>query len=267
MNVHRRALIAGNWKMNAGGRDGIDLAQGVAKGTKECTKVDILIIPPYTALAAVAHTLAEARSKAQLGAQNLHEAEMGAFTGEISGSMLRDAGATAVLVGHSERRHVFGESDERVAAKLERALATDLLPVVCFGETEAQRHDDQTEATLRRQFDAVAQLILDAPAGKVVLAYEPVWAIGTGKVAEPKDAGQAHAWLRSWLQQASEAHALETRILYGGSVKPESADGLLEEAEVDGLLVGGASLDAAAFSRITMAAELIARRAETPGPS
>jgi triosephosphate isomerase len=265
VNRDRRPLIAGNWKMNAGGQDACPLAAAVAKAAREADQVDVVVGPPFTALAAVAHELDEAKSKVAIAAQNMHAETSGAFTGEIAASMLKDAGATWVIVGHSERRQLFGETDAIVAKKAESASAAGLRPIVCVGETLEQREAGQTLEVVDRQVQAVIGELAKQP-GFAVIAYEPVWAIGTGKVAKPEDAQGVHAAIRQRLAQASAELAAATRILYGGSVKADNADGLLGQPDVDGALVGGASLDPAGFAKIVDAAQRLAAQAlaETP---
>jgi triosephosphate isomerase len=261
MNPDRRPFIAGNWKMNAGGQDACPLAAAVAKSAKEMDRVDVLVAPPFTALAAVAHELDEARSKVSIAAQNMHAEPSGAFTGEVSAGMLKDAGATFVILGHSERRHLFGETDESVAKKLAAAMNAGLRPIVCVGETLEQREAGSTLEVVERQVVAVLDELGKQP-GFGAVAYEPVWAIGTGKVARPEDAQEVHAMIRGLLGKASDELARATRILYGGSVKAENAEGLLGQADIDGALVGGASLDPAGFGKIIEAAQRLAEPAE-----
>jgi triosephosphate isomerase len=261
MNPLRRPLIAGNWKMNAGGQDACPLAATVARASKDSDRVDVLVAPPFTALAAVAHELDEAKSNVQIGAQNMYFEASGAFTGEVSATMLKDAGATWVILGHSERRQIFGETDDTVARKVVAANAAGLRPIVCVGETLAERESGRTLEVVERQVTAVvAELAKHTGVG--VIAYEPVWAIGTGKVARPEDAQEVHAKIRSLLAHASAALASETRILYGGSVKADNAAGLLGQLDVDGALVGGASLDPASFGKIVEAAQRLAAQSE-----
>jgi triosephosphate isomerase len=268
MHAQRRPIVAGNWKMNAGGADACPLAAGVAQGAKELPDVEVLVAPPFTALAAAAHELAEAKSRVGLAAQNMHFEASGAFTGEISASMLKDSGATWVILGHSERRHVFGEGDEVIAKKIAAAIAAGLRPIACVGETLAEREAGSTLEVVERQVRAFLEAITPQP-GFAVIAYEPVWAIGTGKVASPADAQEVHAMIRALLAATSPELAAETRILYGGSVKGDNAEGLLSKADIDGALVGGASLDAAGFTKIGKAAQAIAARlaAEVAAPS
>lgn len=257
MNSGRRPLIAGNWKMNAGGRDALSLASGVASAAKEADQVDVLVGPPFTALAAVAHELADSKSKVEIAAQNMHAEANGAFTGEIASSMLKDSGASWVILGHSERRHIFGETDEVVAKKVAAAMAAGLRPIGCVGETLAEREAGTTLEVVSRQTEAFLSELAKQP-GIGAIAYEPVWAIGTGKVAKPEDAQEVHAMIRGMLAKVSQELADHTRILYGGSVKADNAEGLLAMADIDGALVGGASLDAAGFGKIIEAAQRLA---------
>ncbi len=261
MNPTRRPLIAGNWKMNAGGQDGCALADAVARAVKEHDQVDVVVSPPFTALAAVAHVLDESKSKVGIAAQNMHAEPSGAFTGEISSSMLKESGAAWVILGHSERRQLFGETDEMVARKVASAMAAGLRPIACVGETLDQRDAEATLEVVERQVRAVIDELARQP-GFGVIAYEPVWAIGTGLVASPADAQAVHAMIRGVLAQSSEALAQQTRILYGGSVKADNAEGLLDQADIDGALVGGASMDAGGFGKIVEAAQRLAPRAE-----
>jgi triosephosphate isomerase len=270
VNPQRRPLIAGNWKMNAGGQDACPLAAAVAKSARDADRVDVVVAPPFTALAAVAHELDEAKSKVTLAAQNMHAEVSGAFTGEISASMLKDAGATWVILGHSERRQLFGETDESVARKTAAAGAAGLRAIVCVGETLEQREAGQTLEVVDRQVRAVLDELAKQP-GFAVIAYEPVWAIGTGKVAKPEDAQAVHATIRSLLGshagRPSDELARVTRILYGGSVKADNAEGLLGQADIDGALVGGASLDPAGFGKIIEAAQRLAEQSAHDGGS
>ncbi|WP_437754186.1 triose-phosphate isomerase [Sorangium sp. So ce1389] len=257
----RRPLIAGNWKMNAGGQDACPLAAAVAKATRELTRAEVVVAPPFTAIAAVAHELAEAKSEVGIAAQNMSAEVSGAFTGEISSGMLKDAGATWVILGHSERRQLFAETDESVARKVASAIAAELRPIVCVGETLEQREAGETLAVVERQVRAFLDELAKQP-GFGVIAYEPVWAIGTGKVARAEDAQEVHAFIRGLLAKASEDLASVTRVLYGGSVKADNAEALLAQDDIDGALVGGASLDAAGFAKIVEAAHRLAERAE-----
>ena len=247
----RRPLIAGNWKMYCGGASGLGLARGIVQTCGDMAAVDVVVAPPFTALAAVAHEVEG--SRVEVAAQNVHPKKEGAFTGEISTGMLVESGCKWVIIGHSERRHVFGETDAFVAEKAEAALAANLKPIVCIGETLTERDAGKTLDVVFRQVDAVSELLAQRP-GFSVLAYEPVWAIGTGKVAGPEQAQEVHAAVRDLLGKISKDLAEQTRILYGGSVKPDNAAGLLGCRDVDGALVGGASLDSGSFTKIVEAA-------------
>jgi triosephosphate isomerase len=255
MNKARRPLIAGNWKMYKGGPAGVELAGACARLAREVPHVDVLIAPPATVLAAAAHECQG--SGVAIAGQNLYPKNEGAFTGEISAPMLVDSGCTWVILGHSERRQFFGDTDARVAEKTVAALAGKLVPIVCVGESLAEREAGDTLKVVKRQVDAVLDLLAKAPQA-VAVAYEPVWAIGTGKVAGPAEAEEVHAAIRGWLLARGKELADRTRILYGGSVKPDNAAALLGCPNIDGALIGGASLDAASFGAIARAAEVLA---------
>ena len=251
---NRTPLIAGNWKMNAGAEDGCTLAAGVAEQAASKKNVDVVVAPPATVLAAVAQTLKEAKSAVEVSGQNLYPKESGAFTGEVSGSMLRAAGAKWVILGHSERRQLFGENDAFIREKIEAAVSAGLRPIACIGETLEEREAGKTLDVVSSQVDAFCDLLAASP-GHIVIAYEPVWAIGTGKVATPEQAQEVHAKIRGRLAEKVSAQVAETtRILYGGSVKGSNAKELLGCADIDGALVGGASLQAAGFGEIIAAA-------------
>ena len=247
----RRPLIAGNWKMYHGAESSVALAGDVAAAAKDLPGVDFVVAPPFTALAAVAHELDA--SKVSLAAQNLYPKSEGAFTGGISAPFLKQCGCTWVIVGHSERRQHFGETSAFVAEKVSAALENDLIPIICVGETLEQRERGETLRIVKDQIDAFLDLIARSSVA-VAIAYEPIWAIGTGKTASPSDAEEVHAAIRIWLAAKSPELAERTRILYGGSVKPDNASSLLACPNVDGALVGGASLDAASFGAIARAA-------------
>lgn len=247
----RTQLIAGNWKMHHGGASGCVLASAIRDGCRELSGVDIIVAPPFTALASVAHDLTG--SRIEVAAQNLHSKPHGAFTGEVSAPMLLEAGCTWVIVGHSERRQYFLETDELVAEKTAAAMEAGLRPIVCIGETLEERDGQKTLQVVVRQLDAVTATLAKNP-GFGAIAYEPVWAIGTGRVAGPAQAQEVHAAIRERLARTSSELARLTRVLYGGSVKPDNAGGLLECPDVDGALVGGASLEAASFLAIVQAA-------------
>lgn len=249
----RIPMIAGNWKMNAGGADALALAEGV-HATAVGKKCDVVVSPPALVLAAVAQKLASLGSKVEVAGQNLYPKDSGAFTGEVSGPMLKAAGAKWVILGHSERRQYFAEADSFIKDKIVAALAADLGPIACIGETLEEREANKTLEVVFRQIDAFADL-LPASSGRIVIAYEPVWAIGTGKVATPAQAEEVHAAIRKRLaEKTSGAVADATRILYGGSVNGENAAELLGCPNIDGALVGGASLKPDGFGKIIAAA-------------
>ena len=256
MHPSRRPLIAGNWKMNLGGLAGVELAMQVKGLAKQAPHVDLLVAPPFTAIAAIAHELDG--TNVLVAAQNMHANASGAFTGEVSAPMLVESGATWVILGHSERRQLFGESDAGVAAKIDAAISSALVPIVCVGETLAEREAGRALEVVGAQVGAILDSFAKVSSAAAI-AYEPVWAIGTGKNASPADAEEAHAAIRNWLAARSEALASRTRILYGGSVKPDNAAELLSQANVDGALIGGASLEIGSFGAIAMAAEGLAR--------
>jgi triosephosphate isomerase len=254
MNRSRRPLIAGNWKMFHGGPSGVALAGQVAKLAKGVPHVDLVIGPPFTALAACA---AEVHgTPIAIAAQDMHPKPQGAFTGEISAQMLKESGCAWVILGHSERRQYFGDTDTIVAEKVAAALAAKLLPIACVGETSKERDAGETLRVVKRQVDAFLDILAQDEAS-CAIAYEPVWAIGTGKNAGPGEAEEVHDAIRTWLRGKSAELAERTRILYGGSLKPDNAAGLLGCPNVDGGLIGGASLDAGQFGAIARAAETL----------
>jgi triosephosphate isomerase len=254
MNPSRRPLIAGNWKMYKGGAHGVTLAHAVAEAARDLTGVDVVVAPPFTALAAVAHEVySVAGDRVGVAGQNLFPKPEGAFTGEVSAPMLLESGCKWVIIGHSERRQFFGETDASVHEKAVAAIAAKLRPIVCVGETLAEREAGKTLDVVFRQVDAFAGDLAATP-GYGVIAYEPVWAIGTGKVAGPDQAQEAHLAIRQRLARISAEVAEKTAVLYGGSVKPDNAANLLACPDVDGALVGGASLDASSFLQIVRAA-------------
>jgi triosephosphate isomerase (TIM) len=249
----RTLLIAGNWKMNPGTRsDAVALASAVKAGVGQSTVVRAVICPPAVYLSEIDAVLEG--SPIGLGAQNMHWEPGGAYTGELSAAMLLDCGCTHVILGHSERRHGLGETDEQVNKKLHAALAARLIPIVCLGETKEQRLNNETESVVLAQLTgSLAGLTPDQMAG-TVLAYEPVWAIGTGLTATPAQAQEAHAIIRGWLvEQFGGATAGRVIVQYGGSVKPDNAGELLACPDIDGALVGGASLKASDFLAIFQA--------------
>lgn len=263
MNPGRRPLVAGNWKMYHGGASGVGLAHECAGIARECAGIDVVVAPPATVLAACAHE-AE-RSPLGIAGQNLYPKDVGAFTGEVSGPMLRDAGCAWVILGHSERRQYFAETDAFVAEKTTAALGAGLIPIVCVGETLEQREGGETLKVVERQVTAfldIASQQLRGGGAPVAIAYEPVWAIGTGKTAGPAEAEEVHAFIRKLLHAKDPALADRTRVLYGGSVKPNNAEALLSAPNVDGFLIGGASLEAASFGAIARAAASLAAKAQ-----
>ncbi|RUL88231.1 triose-phosphate isomerase [Tautonia sociabilis] len=253
----RPLFIAGNWKMNPTTEaDAVSLAEAVKEGVGQDHAVRVAVCPPSVFLHRLDTVLSN--SPIGLGGQNMHPEPSGAYTGELSAGMLVDVGCTHVILGHSERRHGLGETDAFVNKKLLAALKAGLIPIVCIGETLEEREQGQTEAVVGDQLDgSLAGLDGDQMAG-VVLAYEPVWAIGTGRTATPEQAQQVHAFIRSRLSERfSEAIASRVVIQYGGSVKPENARDLLARPDIDGALVGGASLKAADFLGIVEAARAV----------
>ena len=245
----RRPLIAGNWKMHTTVAEAQQLASSVVQAAAKVPGRDVMIAPPYTALAAVGRLLAG--TGVLLGAQNVHWREKGAFTGEISAEMLQDVGCVMAIVGHSERRQVFGETDTMINRRITGALQSGLVPVFCIGETLDQREADQTFAVLEAQVRAGLAGLELIDGAEIVVAYEPVWAIGTGKTATEAQAQEAHDFIRKLLADIYEKNiAAQIRILYGGSVKPENIDILMQQEDIDGALVGGAALNAESFERI-----------------
>jgi triosephosphate isomerase len=211
--------------------------------------VDIVVCPPFTALGAVEEILTG--SVVQLGAQNVHWQDEGAFTGEVSVSMLADYGCSHVIIGHSERRHYFQESDEVIQGKLEKVFSTELTPILCIGESLEAREADRVQEVIPSQLERALRELTDPQTSRIIIAYEPVWAIGTGRTATPELAEKVHFLIRSWLSDHSSVGvADQVRILYGGSVTPENAGQLIEQENIDGFLVGGASLDAQSFAKI-----------------
>ena len=250
----RKRVIAGNWKMFKTVHDTVRHIKELRPLLKDARGVEVIVAPPFPAIYAAAE--AARGSDIEIAAQNLHWEREGALTGEVSAPMLRDAGAEYVIVGHSERRTLFGETDLTVNKKLVAALAAGLGPIACIGETLDQREANQTLDVLDRQLQAGFDGLTAEQLAECLLAYEPVWAIGTGRNATPEQAGEAHAHIRGRVRQWFGADAAERcRILYGGSVKPENIASLVAQPDVDGALVGGASLDARAFSEIVHLAQ------------
>ncbi|MDE2290612.1 MAG: triose-phosphate isomerase [Elusimicrobia bacterium] len=244
----RRPLIAGNWKMHLDLAGSVALAKAVAAGAPE-DGPEVVMAVPFTALTVVGQTLKGTRAK--VAAQDCYWEKQGAFTGEVSAAMLKDAGCHSVVIGHSERRQFFGETDETVNKKLAAALAEGLTPIVCVGETLAEREDGRTFKVLETQLAGGLKGFGPSQLAPLVIAYEPVWAIGTGKTATPDQAQDAHLFIRKTCARLhGEALAAGLRILYGGSVKPDNVDSLMAQPDIDGALVGGASLKADSFLRI-----------------
>lgn len=249
--MERKPLIAGNWKMFKTTAEAVRLVQDLSYLVEDVEDVDIVVCPPFTALKSVATLIEYDKPRIALGAQNMHWEEGGAFTGEVSPLMLKDLGVNYVIIGHSERRQHFGEDDEMVNRKVRSALDHDLLPIMCVGETLEEREKGETNTIVRIQVLAGLADIEAEEAEKITIAYEPIWAIGTGKTATPQDANDAIRHIRALVgSQFNPAQAKKVRILYGGSVKPENITELMAEPDIDGALVGGASLDAGSFAQI-----------------
>lgn len=252
-NMQRKYLIAGNWKMNKSSSDAATLAQEVVDAVGNVTEVNVAMCPPYTALETVSR-IVEGSSVA-LGAQNMHAQPSGAYTGEISAEMLRDIYCTYVILGHSERREYFGETDAGVNEKTLAALENALKPIVCVGETLEEREGEKTLEVVKTQITAGLANVPADKAENLVIAYEPVWAIGTGKTATPEMAQEVHALIRSLLREQFGETAEKIRILYGGSMKPDNASELLDQADIDGGLIGGAALKSASFVELVTTAK------------
>jgi triosephosphate isomerase len=245
----RKPLIAGNWKMYKTGEEAVETAKKLASLVGEIDTVDIMIAPPYTALSMVAMVFQN--TKIGLSAQNMHWAKNGAYTGEVSSDMLVSAGCQYVILGHSERRQYFQETDEQINQKNHAAIEAKLKPVFCVGETENERNLNKTFSVLDNQIEIGLKGVQIDQAVNIIIAYEPVWAIGTGKTATDDQAQEVHAYLRKRISEIFNTEIASTmRILYGGSVKPNNIKGLMTMPDIDGALVGGASLDADQFSAI-----------------
>ncbi len=246
---NRRPLIAGNWKMYKTGSEAREAATELARLTAGASAVDVMIAPPFTALSPVHEAIAD--SHIRLGAQNLYWEKEGAFTGEISPAMLKAAGCSFAIIGHSERRQYFGETDETVNRKISAAVRLKIAPVFCIGETEEQRDAGNTFSVLDKQIKKGLQSLDASELEELVVAYEPVWAIGTGKTATPSQVQEVHAFIRNLVDGLlGNLLAKSMRVIYGGSVKPDNVSELMALEDVDGALVGGASLDPATFSKI-----------------
>ena len=243
----RQSLVIGNWKMNGTRASANSLAQGIIAGLGENT-AGIAVCAPYVFLPDIAETIKG--SRLALGAQNIADKASGAYTGEISATMLSEFGCTYALVGHSERRSYYGDSDASVAARFSQAQTQNIIPVLCIGETLEEREQEQTFAVVEKQLDAVIELAGIAAFANAVIAYEPVWAIGTGKTASDEQAQEVHKHIREYIAAKDQTIAENIQILYGGSAKPDNAKGLFAMPDIDGGLIGGASLDAESFLKI-----------------
>ncbi len=244
----RVPLIAGNWKMNLSISEAVALVRTLVDEVGQLEDPDLLVAPSFTCLAPVKEILKD--STIALAAQNMHWEDSGAFTGEVSGKMLMEVGCTHVILGHSERRHIFGETDHIIDKKVKKASELGLTPIVCIGETLEEREAGRTFEVLKNQLNGslASFLAQRSVPDNLILAYEPVWAIGTGKTASPRQAQEAHKFARGWMaENFGEKSAQHIRILYGGSVKPDNIASLMAQSDIDGALVGGASLKAASF--------------------
>jgi len=249
MNKERKLIIAGNWKMNKTVAEALILAQGLKRELRDVKEVDVVICPPFTALESVSKEILD--SNIRLGAQNMSEHNFGAYTGEIAAGMLKEFSVRYVILGHSERRQYQKESDELISKKALAAHAAALKPIICVGETLEERESGQTEKVVETQVRGSLAGLTTDQMEETVIAYEPVWAIGTGKTATSQQAQEVHAFIRKLLASMyDEATARRVRIQYGGSVKPQNARELMEQPDIDGALVGGASLDIRSFADI-----------------
>ena len=251
----RRLIIAGNWKMNKTVEEAVSIAIGLKRKFYTFSEADIVICPPFTALSKVNEALVD--SSIMLGGQDVYWEEEGAFTGEISPGMLKDAGCRYVIIGHSERRILFGESDEEVNNKLKIVLTYGMVPIMCIGERLEERDNGMTFEIIEKQLTRGLKNIAKEEIMRLVIAYEPVWAIGTGRTATPQQAEEAHKFIREFIEKSFDKEvSSKVRILYGGSVKPENIANLIAQEDIDGSLVGGASLDVNSFSEIVQNAVL-----------
>ena len=249
----RKPIVAGNWKMNKTVAEAVDLAEAVKPDLADFKSVDVVLCPPYTALKAVSDCISD--THIDLGAQNMHWERSGAYTGEVAAGMLRELYCHYVILGHSERRAYFHETDDVVNQKVKASLSANLHPIVCVGETLDQREAGQTEQVIEEQVRGSLAGIGAEGLVESIVAYEPVWAIGTGRTATPEQAQDVHGFIRSVLGQVADAHVADAvRIQYGGSVKPSNAKELFGQPDIDGGLIGGASLEASSFVDIVRAA-------------
>lgn len=248
----RKPIIAGNWKLNNTSKEALDLVSALKAGLKDVDSVDIVVCPVFTALSAVAQAVKG--SNIALGAQNIYWEDSGAFTGEVSGPLLKAEGAVYVIIGHSERRQFFHETDESVNKRIKAALKSGLTPIVCIGETLQEREAEKTFEVIKRQIEGALKGYGSGDVQKMVVAYEPVWAIGTGRTATPQQAQEVHKFIREQLERLYDKNTAQAvRIQYGGSVKPDNIGELIAQPDIDGALVGGASLKADAFTDIVRA--------------
>ncbi len=247
----RRPMMAGNWKMYKDAAEAVELVEAIGRGLTGDEGAEVVVCPPFTALPGVAALIEAKNLNIGLGAQNMYWEEEGAFTGEVSPLMLRQLGVEYVIIGHSERRQYFGETDETVNKKIHSALEIGLKPIFCVGETRSEREAGKMRDVVGRQITGGLAGVGDHLAEKLVVAYEPVWAIGTGLVAEPEDANDVIRHIRAIISSSYGVEAAQAiRILYGGSVKPDNVAALMDEPEIDGALVGGASLNSDSFLRL-----------------
>ncbi len=251
----RKKIVAANWKMNMTQAEAASFVETLLREIGDVSDVEVVIVPPFTAIAKVSEALGSSET-IKIGAQNMYWERGGAFTGEISAAMLRDLFVRYVVLGHSERRQLLGETDEIVNRKVQAALEASLRPIVCIGETLEQRESGNVETVLSQQLRRSLSGVGARELNETVVAYEPVWAIGTGRTASPEQAQEAHAFIRRTLGEISDgATAAKIRIQYGGSVKPDNARTLMSQPDIDGALVGGASLDPRSFAQIVQGAK------------
>lgn len=249
--MKRTPLIAGNWKMFKTGSEAVTIAQRLAELSCDVTDTEIMIAPSFLSIPLVTQILRQINSPVSVGAQNIFYAKEGAYTGEVSGKMLKDAGVSHVIIGHSERRQYFGETDEDVCRKIRAAVGANLIPIMCVGETESEKKAEKTFYVLDKQIQNGLKGFRSDELLTLVIAYEPVWAIGTGNTATPELADEVHMYIRSEIEKIFNRDLAESlRIIYGGSVKPDNISELMKYKNVDGALVGGASLDADNFIKI-----------------
>ena len=248
----RKPLVAGNWKLNGSLTSITELLSGIKDLASEVTVAELAVCPPFIYLGHVQQQLAD--TGISFGAQDCSDQDNGAYTGEVAASMVKEFGSKYVIVGHSERRHIYGESNEMVAVKFEQVKKNNLVPILCVGETLQDREDGHTEVVIAKQIDAVLDLLGIDGFNDTVIAYEPVWAIGTGHTATPEQAQEVHEFIRCKIGALNKDIAANLRILYGGSMKPENAKQLLQQNDIDGGLIGGASLKAQDFISIAAAA-------------